>query len=293
MSKTTKLDGHAAGESDLIDRYFDGLLSEPEREDFEARCFRDDAFFMEVREREIWQEKVARVIQEDGEELFRASPARPNILGKLAERFKNFFVAEWKFAPARLRPSGAFAPRWGFAIAAATVVAVIGFLIYKNSDRGPIARLVTEKEGSPKPQDVKPEEVPKEEDSSKSEIDVRQLYAANFAPAPHLDAWISESMRSAGVVIERVLSPPMGEEIAGREIIFQWKMVKPVPVSLRILNNREKALLTLSPDAAQFPLITARVQTEIFKTPGLYYWKIEDREDVLFVGKFLFLGKPQ
>jgi hypothetical protein len=30
----------------------------------------------------------------------------------------------------------------------------------------------------------------------------------------------------------------------------------------------------------------------IFQEPGLYYWKIEDEDDVLFVGKFFFMGTP-
>ncbi|MGH7456319.1 MAG: hypothetical protein ACRENG_33515, partial [bacterium] len=117
MSKKRNTAEPEADANDLIDRYLDGLLSEREREDFELRCFKDDAFFMEVRDRERLRQKLAQVIHEDGETIFASAPARPGILNRLADRFHNLFNLK---AP--------LIPRWGYAIAAVSAVAVIGLI---------------------------------------------------------------------------------------------------------------------------------------------------------------------
>jgi len=274
--------GPEAGESDLIDRYLDGLLSEPEREDFEARCFRDDAFFMEVRERERLRQKVAKVIQEEGAEIFGVAPARPKIWGQLVEGCKRFFVFE--------RP---LVPRWSYALATVSVVAIIGWGVYQNlknnQESGAEAPLAVEQKESPisgetkEPTDFQPE------DSLQVEIGVEQLYAANFTPVPHLENWLEETTRSESAAIDSVYLPRRGEKIVAREIVLHWKMSAKTPVSLRILSNVEKELFALAPDLTTFPDIKVLVPAEIFKEPGLYYWKIEDANDVLFVGKFIFL----
>lgn len=270
-----------AGESDLIDRYLDGLLAEPEREDFEARCFRDDAFFMEVRERERLRQKVAKVIQEEGTEIFGVTPARPTIWGQLVEGYRRFFVFE--------RP---LVPRWGYALATAGAVAVIGFWVYQNlkSNRetgagAPLAEEKTEQPASGEPKDSTKFQT---EDPAKIEINLEQLYAANFTPVPHLENWLEETTRSESAMIDSVYSPRRGEKIVAREIVFHWKMSAKTPVSLRILSNVEKELFALVPDLTTFPNIKILVPAEIFQEPGLYYWKIEDASDVLFVGKFFF-----
>jgi tetratricopeptide (TPR) repeat protein len=56
--------------NDLIDRYLDGLCSAEEMEAFERRCFSDEAFFRQVRQREKFREVVAEVCVEKGETLF-------------------------------------------------------------------------------------------------------------------------------------------------------------------------------------------------------------------------------
>ncbi|MGH7454081.1 MAG: hypothetical protein ACRENG_22200, partial [bacterium] len=146
-------------------------------------------------------------------------------------------------------------------------------------------------------EDIEPSKPIKQNDSTgfekldlaKLEIDAKQLYAANFAPVPHLENWLEETTRAESVTIDSVFSPRSGQKIVGEEIIFHWRMNVKAPISLRIQNNFEKELFSLVPDLAGFPEIKLRVKTEIFKEPGLYYWKIEDANDVLFVGKFLFL----
>jgi len=271
-----------AGESDLIDRYLDGLLAEPEREDFEARCFRDDAFFMEVRERERLRQKVAKIIQEEGAEIFGVVPTRPKIWGQLVEGCKRFFVFERSLVP-----------RWGYALATVSVVALVGFWIYQNlksnQEIGAGAPLAEEKKARPTSGEPKDSTNFQTEDPAQIEINLEQLYAANFTPVPHLENWLEETTRSESAMIDSVYSPRRGEKIVAREIVFHWKMSAKTPVSVRILNNVEKELFALAPDLTTFPNIKVFVPAEIFKEPGLYYWKIEDANDVLFVGKFLFL----
>lgn len=274
--------GPEAGASDLIDRYLDGLLSEPEREEFEARCFRDDAFFVEVREREELRQKVAKVINEEGAEIFGAAGFHSKIWGQVVEGCKRFFVFERRRAP-----------RWGYALATAGVVAVIGLWFYQNlknnQETGAVTPLAEEKTERPTSGEPKDSTSLQAEDPAQPEINYEQLYAANFTPAPHLENWLEETMRSESAMIDSVYSPRRGQKIIGKEIIFHWRMTARAPVSLRIQTNSEKELFATEPDWVAFPDLKVRVKTEILKEPGLYYWKIEDANDVLFVGKFIFL----
>lgn len=116
------------------------------------------------------------------------------------------------------------------------------------------------------------------------------LSGPNFEPEPYLEEWVTESTRSGGEKIDAVLSPGIGEKFDGKEITFHWKMNEKIPVSLKILSNHEQEIFTAKPDPAQFPLLTVRINTRILSGPGLYYWRLEDETNVLFVGKFYFLG---
>ena len=57
-------------EYDEIDQYLDGRLPEKEAEDFERRCFSDDALLLKLQERQKFDEQLAGVINEKGYEIF-------------------------------------------------------------------------------------------------------------------------------------------------------------------------------------------------------------------------------
>lgn len=118
---------------------------------------------------------------------------------------------------------------------------------------------------------------------------INQFSGPTFEPQPYLEQWISDNTRSGGQKLEVVISPQIGKEYENEEIVFQWKMIERIPVTLKIMNNLEKEVFNSSADLTQFPDFKLIVVAKTLKESGLYYWKIEDENDVLFVGKFYFL----
>jgi hypothetical protein len=59
---------------------------------------------------------------------------------------------------------------------------------------------------------------------------------------------------------------------------------------LKIFNNSEKEIYSSTIDERKEQPVNVKV-SEFFSQPGLYYWRIESEEEVLYVGKFYFLSK--
>ncbi len=65
-------------------------------------------------------------------------------------------------------------------------------------------------------------------------------------------------------------------------IIFAWESFTDKPSQLKILSNHNEVIFEYTIQTNQFVL------KEILP-PGLYYWKLENQTDLLYVGKF-FIG---
>ena len=100
------------------------------------------------------------------------------------------------------------------------------------------------------------------------------LLAERMTPSPNLDDLVHSEFRSETI---EVLTPET-EAIVHSPITFRWKEY-PRPVILKVLNNREMTVLTTNVKRNRF------VSTKSFPE-GLYYWKLEDNGELLFVGKF-------
>ncbi|HKB86150.1 MAG TPA: hypothetical protein VKD08_08285, partial [Ignavibacteriaceae bacterium] len=85
------------------------------------------------------------------------------------------------------------------------------------------------------------------------------------------------------------ISPGNGQKFHNEEIKFKWLMLENEPVTIKILTNKEKEIYRYSPDQSTFPNLAVAVSSEVFKNSGLYYWRIEDSNDVLYIGKFYFI----
>ncbi len=104
----------------------------------------------------------------------------------------------------------------------------------------------------------------------------KEAIAANFAPSANLEGVVGGALRSEEVV---VTSPKIGE-VVGEKIAFRWTTgIKP-PYTVKILNNREGEEKVVSVRTSAYDL-----QNEF--ADGLYYWKLEARGELLYVGKFL------
>ncbi len=108
-----------------------------------------------------------------------------------------------------------------------------------------------------------------------SEKDAPSLFAMNFEPSPNLEDLVQTQFRSISI---EVISPVNGD-IVQTPVTFRWKRYEK-RVTIKILSNKELTLVssTLSGDSFTSPKKFA---------PGLYYWKLETTEELLFVGKFL------
>ena len=107
------------------------------------------------------------------------------------------------------------------------------------------------------------------------------FYAANFEASPNLEDMVGQVFRSTYSL--KVLSPEKGVNLKG-EITFQWEIQYDGELYLKILNNVEDVIweeMTKSNDY--------RFTNEL--APGLYYWKLETEDRLLYVGKF-FVKKP-
>jgi hypothetical protein len=97
----------------------------------------------------------------------------------------------------------------------------------------------------------------------------------NFRVNPNLESMIGTQYRSAST---QIISPANNSTLSG-EIVFAWKKTTHGPLTLKIINNKNIVAYNYEVKGNRF----------VFKqtlTPGLYYWKLENHEDLLYIGKF-------
>ncbi|MGE5457887.1 MAG: hypothetical protein ACM3RX_05995 [Methanococcaceae archaeon] len=97
-----------------------------------------------------------------------------------------------------------------------------------------------------------------------------------YSPIPEYEAICGDSFRSEKADI---ISPALSEKSRG-QINFNISFTKKGGRSLTVFNNKNKAVMHKDFDTVSFK------QKSNF-TPGLYYWKLETSEDLLYIGKFI------
>ncbi|MDZ7391613.1 MAG: zf-HC2 domain-containing protein [candidate division KSB1 bacterium] len=251
----------------LIDYYLAGELSPAEREKFEEHCFNCDVCFQELRFRGL----CVALIRKEGAGLFADYLARQRAEKGIAYLFK-------KMNERLLVQQGR---RWIYATATVGIIFLVVLFSYKKlfvqaeqqsqiviGDNTAIIEQESNTAQTSEPAVLAKRAEPKTEMS--------QAYAMNFRPLPYLEAMIDDVTRSFSLT---VLSPRINEKLSGN-ILFRWAGDSANVASLKILNNRGAEIFATEPEQNQF----------IFKerlAPGLYYWKLESKEEVVYVGKFL------
>jgi len=174
-------------------------------------------------------------------------------------------------------------PAWRWSLVALT--ALLAFWIYQITQQTPSAlppgsnvptpspeQLLSPQQKSDRP--VAETTTPDQPASGKQEPD---LYAANFIPSDQLEGLSGEVFRSAGF---EALSPALSQVFSpGSSISFQWKQDADQPLQLIVLDNLGKKLFREAISATNFEWTAP-------KRPGLYYWKLESEEELLYTGKF-------
>jgi hypothetical protein len=103
-----------------------------------------------------------------------------------------------------------------------------------------------------------------------------QLYGANFETSTVYESLLNIRYRSHGI---QVILPKTGEEIDGT-VHFDWDIQYTGTIYLTILNNREDEIHTEELIDNSF-LYSAELE------PGVYYWKLESEDELLYTGKFI------
>ena len=174
---------------------------------------------------------------------------------------------------------------WSYAIIAAGVIVILCFFIYKNiviQD----AKIVSIKEQEDtlkvkkeeqfiETQDTDEETKQQIEDTKVEDEEASQLYAANFETFPAYEVMLTYEIRSHSIIVK---SPEIGDSFKG-EIIFEWENVEEEPIYLKIFNNRGNEIFNIIPEGNNYHYTEKLV-------PGLYYWKLESEEELLYMGKF-------
>ena len=105
--------------------------------------------------------------------------------------------------------------------------------------------------------------------------------ASQYRVNPNLENMIGSQLRSG---LFEVLGPENGSVIKV-PIHFSWKKPLLSPHTLKIVNNKNKVLYTYPVQGGWFDFNESLA-------PGLYYWKLENQNELLYVGKFL-IGSPK
>lgn len=108
----------------------------------------------------------------------------------------------------------------------------------------------------------------------------RQIDPARFEILPYLEEIVDDVERSSSV---EVVSPK-NEMNFKSDVVFAWERTKIPRVYLKLLNN-------LGEEIYSFTLQKNRFELTEELSPGLYYWKLESEDDLLYVGKF-FIKRP-
>lgn len=101
------------------------------------------------------------------------------------------------------------------------------------------------------------------------------LLAEHFTESPNLEDLVHGEFRSTSI---QALFPVVGK-VASQPIVFRWKD-NDEPITLKIVTNKEVTVAST----------LVRGDSYMLKKnlpPGLYYWKLESKDELLYVGKFI------
>lgn len=184
-------------------------------------------------------------------------------------------------SPSATKATPRLHPGWRWSLVALT--AVLAFWVYRNT-RDEVTSLppannaptpALEQLLSPEQKEDRPVAETKVPEPKQGQPD---LYAANFIPSEQLEGLSGEVFRSSGF---EALFPSINQTFSpGAEILFQWKQESGTPLQLIVLNNSGKEVFRQEVSATTWAWTSP-------KRPGLYYWKLESTEELLYTGKFL------
>jgi hypothetical protein len=170
-------------------------------------------------------------------------------------------------------------PRWATAVTVVACLIMIVALIRETvSNRE--KHLLTDSQKTPQsviPRHKEPEENESSQDLHENRGITSQPYlAANFKPLPYMEEMIQSNYRSRGI---QIFSPAVGSVYKSSEKIeFKWKS-QDAMLTLKIITNKGNMIKTITTHE--------RYILQEHLPPWLYYWKLENEQDLLYVGKIV------
>jgi hypothetical protein len=257
----------------LIARYNSGELSEADALKFEEHYFQCEVCFRELRA----AEDAINLIGNEGKSVLNLKESADKKVHSDSLR-KIFSVSSQKKV------------NWGIAVSFAIIIAVILIITLPGNNKYDIRKgnaVITKNDSTSKIVQEKSIQKPEQKNLTNEEL-AANLTGPDFTPNQYLEEMSTENVRSVNEKLDKVISPASGIKIYNKDIAFRWSMIQNEPVTIKILTNKEKEVVNKSIEKG-FPNFTINVAPDIFKHSGLYYWKIEDKDEVLHIGKFYFI----
>lgn len=250
---------------ELIAGYLSGELSEEKIKDFEEHYFQCEVCLSELKA----ADSALKIVEREGSSLLSKQTAEKKS-GNFVERLIGLSGQQ----------------RWAIAFGTAVIILLVIIFSSKMDESTQTEEVISEEnniEEEIKPPDIVDDKTPTEKE------DIALLEGPAFTTSPYLEEWISENIRSDHRIIDTVISPSLGEILKGTDIVFNWRMNSQDELSIKVMNNFEDEIYFAKADPSQFPVYTIKLTSRTIKRSGLYYWRIEDDNDVLYVGKFYYL----
>lgn len=259
---------HLENREELIGKYLLNELSDEESLKFEEHYFQCKECFNELRA----AEDAIRFIKSNKFSEANES-VKQNFLDKIFGKF---------FEPVK----------WGIAFASIIILIVVAYTIFNESPEIQKNKLITKDESDSLKNSIHEESPSEIIDKTRPQKEnnnlIAQLSGAEFNVNPYYEELITENIRAYSGVLDKVISPAIGDTISDSHIFFKFRLSVDQPVSITLLDNKEEKIFSDEVDNHQFPDIEYKVNTAPLK-PALYYWRIEDENEVLYISKFYFV----
>lgn len=252
----------------LISKYLLNELSDDERLIFEEHYFGCEQCFKELKT----AEEALGFIKLEGKSLKETQPKK-NILDKIFGSSSNSL-------------------KWAVGFASVIILLIIGYSIFKTTPVNKTEEIIigAEKDSL---QNIAEEKI-KSEDSNniikEPQNLIAELSGPSFKSNLYYEEWINENVRSSNNIVEKVLSPAVGDTITKASILFNFILKENIPVRLIVLDNLENEVKSIQLNQTESLKYQFRMNASDLKS-GLYYWKMEDEREVLFIGKFYLVKK--
>jgi len=252
----------------IIRGYLLNELSEDENLKFEEHYFKCEECFNELRA----AEDALTLIRNEGAALFQKTR---KVKKESAKSFIN------KVLPGFVNPV-----RIGIAFATMAVVFFLLYVFYNLSSKK-IEPIISDNGRDSVKQLVEQKQLQPEGESDL----LANLTGPEFKLNPYYEEWMNETVRSGNVLIDKVISPKNNDKYSNQSVLFKWRMTEKIPVNLVIMNNEDDVVFSTKVSEENFPEYSISVSQKVFEKSGLYYWRIEDEIEVLYLGKFYFVKR--